>query len=136
MLCALRRRFTNCLALMVWVSVAWIAYEMYFKVGHSCSLQRAMPRGKSADFMLCWYSRRCHLARSGKHCLTAAEAGRRRAQVTDQYNEKWRYDWVISDFWYALNYVFLAAICFLFRPSFNSTRYAYSELEGGLFLRS
>ena len=26
------RRFTNCLALMVWVSVAWIAYEMYFKV--------------------------------------------------------------------------------------------------------
>ena len=28
-----RRRFTNCLALMVWVSVAWIAYEMYFKVG-------------------------------------------------------------------------------------------------------
>lgn len=53
-------------------------------------------------------------------------------QVTDQYNEKWRYDWVISDFWYALNYVFLAAICFLFRPSFNSTRYAYSELEGAV----
>lgn len=28
----LRRRFTNSLALMVWVSVAWIAYEMWFKV--------------------------------------------------------------------------------------------------------
>jgi len=35
---------------MVWISVAWIAYEMYFK-------------------------------------------------VTDQYNEKWRYDWITSDFW-------------------------------------
>ena len=37
---------------MVWISVAWIAYEMYFK-------------------------------------------------VTDQYNEKWRYDWITSDFWCA-----------------------------------
>jgi hypothetical protein len=27
-----RRRFTNTLALMVWISVAWIAFEMYFKV--------------------------------------------------------------------------------------------------------
>lgn len=65
-----------------------------------------------------------------QHCLTAVCMAMLH-QVTDQYNEKWRYDWVISDFWYALNYVFLAAICFLFRPSFNSTRYAYSELEGG-----
>ena len=31
---------------------------------------------------------------------------------------------------YALNYIFLGVICFLFRPSFNSTRFAYSELEG------
>ena len=37
---------------MVWISVAWIAYEMYFK-------------------------------------------------VTDQYNEKWQYDWITSDFWCA-----------------------------------
>ncbi|KAK9909695.1 hypothetical protein WJX75_006282 [Coccomyxa subellipsoidea] len=77
----LYRRFTNSLALMVWVSVAWIAYEMWFK-------------------------------------------------VTDQYNEKWQWDWITSDFWYTLNFVFLLVICFLFRPSFNSTRYAYSELEG------
>ena len=28
----LRRRFTNTLAIMVWLSVAWIAYEMYYKV--------------------------------------------------------------------------------------------------------
>lgn len=51
-------------------------------------------------------------------------------QVTDQYNEKWQWDWITSDFWYTLNFVFLVVICFLFRPSFNSTRYAYSELEG------
>lgn len=50
--------------------------------------------------------------------------------MTDQYNEKWQYDWITGDFWYVLNFVFLCAICFLFRPSFNSTRYAYSELEG------
>jgi hypothetical protein len=56
--------------------------------------------------------------------------GRVALQVTDQYNEKWQYDWITGDFWYALNYLFLCVICFLFRPSFNSTRYAYSELEG------
>ena len=28
------------------------------------------------------------------------------------------------------NLFFLSIICFLFRPSFNSMRYAYSELEG------
>ena len=32
------RRFTNTLALMVWVSVAWIAYEMYFKVRRAAAL--------------------------------------------------------------------------------------------------
>ncbi|KAK9846593.1 hypothetical protein WJX81_007332 [Elliptochloris bilobata] len=77
----LYRRFTNTLALMVWASVAWIAYEMYFK-------------------------------------------------VTDQYNLKWRWDWITADFWHVQNLFFLCIICFLFRPSFNSTRYAYSEQEG------
>jgi len=28
------------------------------------------------------------------------------------------------------NLFFLCIVCVLFRPSFNSTRYAYSELEG------
>lgn len=37
------RRFTNCLALMVWVSVAWIAYEMYFKVGPLCYFSVCRP---------------------------------------------------------------------------------------------
>ena len=76
------RRFTNTLALMVWISVAWIAYEMYFK-------------------------------------------------VTDQYNEHWQYDWITSDFWHLMNYVFLCALCFLFRPSPLSTRFSYTDLDGG-----
>ena len=66
---------------MVWISVAWIAYEMYFK-------------------------------------------------VTDQYNEHWRYDWITSSFWHVLNFVFLGILCFLFRPSFQSNRYSYTELDG------
>ncbi len=37
---------------------------------------------------------------------------------------------------YALNYIFLGVICFLFRPSFNSTRFAYSELEGACSTRA
>lgn len=93
---------------MVWVSVAWIAYEMYFKV--------------LAPVLACSFIPRSHAPSSADNM--------RHHQVTDQYNEKWRYDWVTSDFWYVLNFGFLCAICFLFRPSFNSTRYAYSELEG------
>ena len=77
----LYRRFTNTLAIMVWISVGWIAYEMYFK-------------------------------------------------VTDQYNEKWQFDWITNDFWHILNFVFLSIICFLWAPSAAATRYAYSELEG------
>ena len=77
----LYRRFTNTLAIMVWISVGWIAYEMYFK-------------------------------------------------VTDQYNEKWQFDWITNDFWHILNFVFLCIICFLWAPSAAATRYAYSELDG------
>ena len=51
-------------------------------------------------------------------------------QVTDQYNERWRSDWFTSDFWHILNFVFLCVIAFLWRPSANSTRFAYSALEG------
>lgn len=69
------------LALWVWISVAWIAYEMYFK-------------------------------------------------VTDQYNEKWQSDWITTDFWHILHYVFLCVICWLWAPSTNATRFAYSELDG------
>ncbi|KAK9820340.1 hypothetical protein WJX72_009196 [[Myrmecia] bisecta] len=76
----LYKRFTNLLALLVWISVAWIAYEMYYK-------------------------------------------------VTDQFNEKWQTEWITTDFWVILNFVFLTIICFLWAPSGSATRYAYSELE-------
>ncbi|KAL3156990.1 hypothetical protein ABBQ38_001244 [Trebouxia sp. C0009 RCD-2024] len=76
----LYRRFTNALAAWVWISAAWVAYEMYTK-------------------------------------------------VTDQYNEGWRWDWVTSDFWHVLNFVFLCVLAFLWRPSASATRFAYSAVE-------
>ena len=51
-------------------------------------------------------------------------------QVADQYNEHWRTDWVTSDFWHVLNFAFLCVIAFLWRPSVNAQRFAYSELDG------
>lgn len=38
---SLCRRFTNTLAIMVWLSVAWIAYEMYYKVRGAWLMQQA-----------------------------------------------------------------------------------------------
>ena len=49
-------------------------------------------------------------------------------QVTDQYNEHWRTDWIASDFWYLLNFIFLCVVCWLFRPSQQAAR--YSDLDG------
>ena len=49
-------------------------------------------------------------------------------QVTDQYNEHWRTDWIASDFWYLLNFIFLCVVCWLFRPSQQAAR--YTDLEG------
>ena len=51
-------------------------------------------------------------------------------QVTDQYNERWRTDWITSDFWHILNFTFLCVIAFLWRPSASATRFAYSALDG------
>jgi hypothetical protein len=76
----LYKRFTNTLALWVWISVAWIAYEMYYK-------------------------------------------------VTDNYNERWQSDWVVSDFWHILNFLFLCILVWLWGPTSHSTRYAYSEQD-------
>lgn len=58
--------------------------------------------------------------------LTATLCG----QVTDQYNERWRSDWITSDFWHVLNFIFLCVIAFLWRPSAHATRFAYSALDG------
>lgn len=56
-----------------------------------------------------------------------------RWQVTDQYNERWRSDWITSDFWHVLNFIFLCVIAFLWRPSAHATRFAYSALDGMYF---
>eukprot|EP00475_Leptophrys_vorax_P027981 TRINITY_DN4013_c0_g1_i2.p1 TRINITY_DN4013_c0_g1~~TRINITY_DN4013_c0_g1_i2.p1 ORF type:complete len:318 (+),score=38.37 TRINITY_DN4013_c0_g1_i2:86-955(+) len=48
-------------------------------------------------------------------------------RLSDPFNEKWEADWVTGCFWHVLQYVLLCAICVLWAPSQNSTRYAYSE---------
>lgn len=75
------RKFSNALAVTVIASVAWIAYEVYFK-------------------------------------------------ATDPFNEKWHSAWIITAFWDILAFALLCVICYLWAPSQNSQRYAYSENLG------
>ncbi|XP_050378810.1 uncharacterized protein LOC126796089 [Argentina anserina] len=75
------RKFSNALAVTVIASVAWIAYEVYFK-------------------------------------------------ATDPFNEKWHSAWIITAFWDILSFALLCVICYLWTPSQNSQRYAYSEKVG------
>ncbi|PRQ20091.1 putative Lung seven transmembrane receptor [Rosa chinensis] len=75
------RKFSNALAVTVIASVAWIAYEVYFK-------------------------------------------------ATDPFNEKWHSAWIITAFWDILAFALLGVICYLWAPSQNSQRYAYSEKLG------
>ena len=53
-------------------------------------------------------------------------------KVTDVYNERWEEDWMTGAFWYVSNLVLTFAICYLWAPSQNVMRYAYSELDGDL----
>ena len=76
----LYRKFTNALAVSVVASVAWMAYETWFR-------------------------------------------------VTDAVNEKWEVDWVTNAFWHCLGFALTAAVCFLWRPSQDGTRFAYAELS-------
>ncbi|KAK0588923.1 hypothetical protein LWI29_007141 [Acer saccharum] len=78
------RKFSNALAVTVIASVAWIAYEVYFK-------------------------------------------------ATDPFNERWQSAWVITTFWDVLAFALLCVICYLWAPSQNSQRYAYSEETGEEF---
>lgn len=48
-------------------------------------------------------------------------------KVTDMINEKWEGDWVTRAFWEALSFGITAAICWLWRPSEDGMRYAYSK---------
>jgi hypothetical protein len=50
-------------------------------------------------------------------------------QVTDPYNERWRFDWITGAFWVALDFAFTAAVAVMFRPSAAATRFAYSDAD-------
>ena len=75
----LYRKFTNALAVSVVASVAWMAYETWFRV---------TERG--------------------------GEVGG---------------GWVTNAFWHCLGFALTAAVCFLWRPSQDGTRFAYAELS-------
>ncbi|BBN16605.1 hypothetical protein MPTK1_7g07760 [Marchantia polymorpha subsp. ruderalis] len=51
-------------------------------------------------------------------------------KATDKLSERWETAWVIPAFWIVFTYLILVTICFLWAPSQNSTRYAYSEELG------
>lgn len=50
--------------------------------------------------------------------------------ASDPLNELWRYAWIIPSFWTLLAFSLLMLICILWAPSYNPTRYAYSEETG------
>ncbi|XP_047318403.1 transmembrane protein 87B-like [Impatiens glandulifera] len=58
-------------------------------------------------------------------------------KATDPFNERWESAWIITAFWDVLAFALLCVICYLWSPSQNSQRYAYSseigeeDLEGG-----
>lgn len=53
--------------------------------------------------------------------------------ATDPLSELWQRAWIISAFWNVLSLILLGVICFLWAPSQNPTRYAYSEEMGDDF---
>ncbi|KAJ8754958.1 hypothetical protein K2173_015470 [Erythroxylum novogranatense] len=51
-------------------------------------------------------------------------------KATDPFNERWQSAWIITAFWDILTFVLLCVICYLWAPSQNSQRYAYSDEIG------
>ncbi|KAJ8647296.1 hypothetical protein MRB53_000319 [Persea americana] len=51
-------------------------------------------------------------------------------KATDPFNERWQSAWVITAFWDILAFGLLCVICYLWPPSQNSQRYAYSDELG------
>ncbi|XP_068635330.1 uncharacterized protein [Aristolochia californica] len=51
-------------------------------------------------------------------------------KATDPFSERWQNAWVITAFWDVLAFGLLCVICFLWAPSLNAQRYAYSEELG------
>jgi len=62
--------------------------------------------------------------------LTSLSSRHSSPQVTDPYNERWRFDWITGAFWVALDFAFTAAVAVMFRPSAAATRFAYSDADG------
>ncbi|KAH7575683.1 hypothetical protein JRO89_XS02G0192900 [Xanthoceras sorbifolium] len=54
-------------------------------------------------------------------------------KATDPFNERWQGAWIITAFWDVLAFALLCVICYLWAPSQNSQRYAYSEEAGEEF---
>ncbi|KAK6945582.1 Transmembrane protein GPR107/GPR108-like [Dillenia turbinata] len=48
-------------------------------------------------------------------------------KATDPFNERWKSAWIITAFWDILNFALLCVMCYLWAPSQNSQRYAYSD---------
>lgn len=51
-------------------------------------------------------------------------------KATDPFNERWQSAWIITAFWDILAFGLLCVICYLWSPSQNSQRYAYSDEVG------
>ncbi|XP_044490890.1 transmembrane protein 87B [Mangifera indica] len=51
-------------------------------------------------------------------------------KATDPFNERWQSAWIITAFWDVLAFLLLCVICYLWAPSQNSQRYAYSDEVG------
>ncbi|KAG9455432.1 hypothetical protein H6P81_008336 [Aristolochia fimbriata] len=51
-------------------------------------------------------------------------------KATDPFSERWQSAWVITAFWDVLAFSLLCVICYLWAPSVNAQRYAYSEELG------
>ncbi|KAK6945590.1 Transmembrane protein GPR107/GPR108-like, partial [Dillenia turbinata] len=48
-------------------------------------------------------------------------------KATNPFNERWQSAWIITAFWDILNFSVLCVMCYLWTPSQNSQRYAYSD---------
>ena len=135
----LYRKFTNLLAVMVWASVAWIAYETYYKVSERREREREGERGeKERDGRREGGANKERAAASPPQTpLVSSHPSSPLSlsllplapQVTDPYNERWRFDWITGAFWVALDFAFTAAVAVMFRPSAAATRFAYSDAD-------
>ncbi|CAI6011774.1 unnamed protein product [Closterium sp. NIES-65] len=125
------RKFTNGMALAVLVMVAWKGIPQ-------CSILPCLnppaPPPVSFFFQTKRTGSKLELYRKFTNGMALAVlvsvawiAYEMYVRLSDPYNERWEADWITGCFWHLLQFVLLCAICVLWAPSLNSTRYAYSE---------